>query len=160
MPKWVYKKYKKDIFTKYDYIGEIYGEYNYFLSKTIRDGFIQKINTDKIVLTLNSPNLGITRGSKLNFIRYVNDEKIENKMKNLEKNETINRNVKTNIPLEEYEIENDGGNGKYIIDKTVSGQYFVYSTSIKFNNKEWQYDVTLIRDMKDKLNANILLEDE
>lgn len=151
---------KKDIFIKYDYLGEIYGDYNYFLSKSVREAYIQKQTSDKIVITLNSPNLGLMRGNKVNFIRYVNDDVLENKLKDLEQNNIIDRNVKTNIPVEDYKIDGDGGNGKYRLDMTVSAQYLVYAVSIKYSNNQWQYDLTLIRDTKDKLNAQILKEDE
>lgn len=151
---------KKDIFLKYDYLGEIYGDYNYFLSKSVREAYIQKQTSDKIVITLNSPNLGLMRGNKVNFIRYVNDDVLENKLKDLEKNDIIDRNVKTNIPIEDYKIDGDSGNGKYRLDMTVSAQYLVYAVSIKYSNNQWQYDLTLIRDTKDKLNAQILKEDE
>ena len=46
---------KQDIFLKYDYMGENYGEYNYLLAKPLREAFLQKINTETIVVTLQSP---------------------------------------------------------------------------------------------------------
>jgi hypothetical protein len=155
------KDVKKDIFVKYDYIGELYGDYNYFLSKSVREAYIQKITSDEIIITLNSPNLGLMRGNKVNFLRYVNDSVLENKMKDLEEHKIIDREkVRTNIPLEDYKLWEDSGEGKYRLDKTVSAQYLIYAVEIKYSNNQWQYDLTLVRDIKDKLDAQILMEED
>ena len=136
---------KKDIFTKYDYIGENYGEYNYMISKQIRSGFLQKVNSETIKVTLQTPLLGLMRGHRVNFVRYVNDDKIENKMKTLEESGIVDRNVESNIPLSEYEIESDSGNGKFVIDKTVSGQYLIWGVNITYTNNSWDYTLTLTK---------------
>ena len=136
---------KKDIFTKYEYIGENYGEYNYLFSKQLRESFIQKIITETIDITLQSPLLGLMRGHKINFIRYVNDDKIENKMKLLEESGVIDRNISSNIPLNEYENTEDSGNGKFVLDKTVSGQYLIIGVNVIYTNNKWDYVLTLAK---------------
>lgn len=136
---------KNDIFVKYEYIGESYGDYNYLLSKSVRNGFLQKINTEKIKVTLQAPLLGLMRGHKVNFIRYVNDDKVESKLKALEESNAIDRNIESNIPLSAYEITEDGNNGKYRIDRSVSAQYLIQSVDIQYTNNEWNYVLTLIR---------------
>lgn len=136
---------KKDIFTKYEYLGETYGDYNYILSKQIRKGFIQKIMSENITLSLKSPLLAIMRGHKVNFIRYVNNSLIENKLQNLEDAGLINRNVESNIPLSKYEDNITSDAGKFIIDKTVSGQYLVTGVNIVYTNNMWDYKLTLAK---------------
>ena len=143
---------KQDIFTKYEYVGENYGDYNYLLSKHIRAGYLQKMNTEKIKVALQAPQLGLMRGHKVNFIRYVNDDKVESKIKALEDVGAVDRNVESNIPLSEYEITEDGGNGMFRIDKTVSGQYLIHAIEIQYNNREWNYILTLIKPSSDKVN--------
>lgn len=133
----------KDIFTKYVYLGENYGDYNYLLQKEIRAGLIQKINSETIQITLQSPILGIMRGHKLNYMRYVNDDMVENKLKTLEEVGVISRDVEANIPLKDYEIEGHQ-DGSYRLDKTVSGQYLVIATEIVYDNG-WKYNLTLAR---------------
>ena len=145
---------KNDIFTKYDYIGESYGEYNYLLSKCIRAGFLQKVNSECIKVTLQSPLLGLMRGHKVNFIRYVNDDLIESKMTALEEIGVLDRNVEANIPLDKYEMDDDSGSGKFRIDKTVSGQYLIHAVDIIFNNGDWDYVLTLVKSAYN--NVNIL----
>ena len=83
------------------------------------------------------------RGHKVNFVRYVNDSKIEDKLKTLEENGIINRNIESNIPLTDYEMTEDTGNGRFIIDKTVSGQYLVLDVAITYTDGVWDYALTL-----------------
>ena len=136
---------KKDIFTKYEYIGENYGEYNYLLAKQLRDTFLQKIITETIDVTLQTPLLGLMRGHKVNFIRYVNDDKLENKIKVLQDNGVIDMNMESNIPLDEYDLAEDSGNGKFRLDRTVSGQYLITGVNIIYINNTWDYILTLAK---------------
>lgn len=141
-----------DIFEKYDYIGETYGDYNYLLSKRIRESYLQKIGLEQIKVTLQSPLLGLMRGHKVNFIRYINDDKLENKMKALEDNDALDRDIEANIPLSDYEITEDGSNGKFRLDKTVSGQYLITSVVFEFKNNEWNYAIVLARPPQPQTN--------
>lgn len=149
---------KNDIFIKYDYIGENYGNYNYMLSKQLRNGYIQKINSETITVTLQSPLLGLMRGHKVNFIRYINDDNLENKMKILENSGIIDRNIESNISLSKYEVSEDTGNGKYKIDRTVSGQYLILGVNIIYSNNNWNYELTLAKPAITKVS--ILKKDE
>lgn len=149
---------KNDIYIKYNYAGENFGEYNYILAQHLRDSFIQKMNSESIKVTLQSPLLGLMRGHKVNFIRYVNDDIIENRIKNLEDNNIIDRNVECNIPLSEYEMTDDSANGQFRIDKTVSGQYLINGVDITYTNNSWNYKLTLIKPASTK--TNILISDK
>lgn len=137
-----YGDVKDDIFTKYDYIGENYSDYNYLLAKQLRDAFIQKMFTETVDISLQSPLLGLMRGHKLNFIRYLNDDFLEGKISNLEKAGVIDRNVESNIPLQEYELES-AGTGKFRIDKCISAQYLILGVNITFSNNKWDYILNL-----------------
>lgn len=141
---------KKDIFTKYTYIGENYGDYNYMLAKYLRKGYLQKITSENITVSLKSPLLALMRGHRVNFVRYVNDSRIENRLKNLENAGVINRNVESNIPLENYIIDTPSDNGQFIIDKTASGQYLIWDITIKYINNEWAYNLTLVKPASSK----------
>lgn len=134
-----------DIFTKYEYIGENYGDYNYLLAKRLREAYIQKINSECIKVSLKSPILGLMRGHKVNFIRYVNDSKVENKLKSLEENNIVDRNIESNIPLNDFEITTENNDGQFILDRTCSGQYMITSINAIFKNNEWDYNLTLSR---------------
>jgi hypothetical protein len=73
-------------------------------------------------------------------------------MKSLEKQGAIDRNVESNIPLNDYEIKSDSGSGKFILDKTVSGQYLITGVSIVYSNNKWDYILTLVRPSSSKPN--------
>lgn len=142
---------KNDIFTKFEYLGEIYGDYNYLLSKSIREGFLQKMNSESIVVTLQSPLLGLMRGHKVNFIRYVNNSLIENKLKSLEEKGLIDRNINSNIPLDEYDSMPGTSNGRFRLDRSVSGQYLISEVNISYSKEtSWEYKLTLVRSAIDK----------
>lgn len=136
---------KEDIFTKYYYLGETYGNYNYLLQKELRNSFLQKVNSECIKVTLKSPLLGLMRGHKVNFIKYTNDDMLENKLKVLEENGVIDRNVESNVALSDYEITADGDTaGRFRIDRTVSGQYLITAMDLTYDNG-WKYILTLNR---------------
>lgn len=138
---------KEDIFLNYEYVGENYGDYNYILSKYLRNTYIRKMNSECIKVTMPTPVLGLMRGHKVNFLRYVNDEKLENKLKSLEENEIINRNVESNIPLSKYDIPKEErlSNGNFILDRTVSAQYLISAIEMIYENNQWKYVLTLIK---------------
>lgn len=138
---------KKDIFLNYEYLGEVYGSYNYILAKQLRNIYITKMCSEYIKVTMPTPVLGLMRGHKVNFIRYVNNDKSESKIKVLEENGLLDRNVESNIPLSVYDIPEDDklSNGNFIIDKTVSAQYLISGVEVVFNNNTWEYILTLIK---------------
>lgn len=142
---------KKDIFTVFEYFGECYGDYNYIKSRIIRNGFLQKMQSESIIVTLASPLLGLMRGHKVNFMRYTNDSLLESKMTALEEQEVLNRNINSNIPLNEYDCMEENKDGKFRLDRSVSGQYLINEVNISYNkNTSWEYKLTLVRSAIDK----------
>lgn len=148
---------QKDIFVKHEYLGESYGEYNYLLQKHIRQGFLQKINSECLKVTLPTPVLGLIRGNKVNFIKYTNNSILENKIKTLEEAGVVDRNIESNINLSDYELHtNDSYN--YEIDRTTSGQYLINGVNINYSNSTgWSYILNLIRPAD--IKPNILKEE-
>ena len=144
---------QKDITTKFEYLGEVYGEYNYLLAGKKRQAFLQKMQTNETIeITLNTPLLGIMRGNRVNFTWYINDTMVSNK---IEASADANiaqdpKNVNTNIPMN-YDDENENEmDGKFEIDKSISGQYLVTNCNMKFANSKWEYKITLKRPTSDK----------
>ena len=144
---------KQDLFTKYVYLGENYGEYNYMLSKQLRNNFLQKNLTETIVVKLQSPLLGLMRGHKVNIVRYINDSIIEDKLQIMEDAGVVDRNVESNIPLNNFELDATN-NGKFSIDKTASGQYLIQSVDVTYINGTWEYTLGLIKPIQS--NVSIL----
>lgn len=143
---------KKDVFTNFEYIGETYSEHNYLRQRCIRETFLQKMNTEYIQIHMNTPLLGITRGSKVNFIWYKNDDLIKNKINDLSNNDTITNydDIQSNIPLPNSLDTPKSDNGVFIIDRAISGQYLVTACEISYFNNKWDYILTINRPANQK----------
>ena len=149
-----------DIFRKYEYVGETYGDYNYLLSEKLRNAYLQKINSETLEVTLTNPMLGIMRGSKVDVVIYDDDTNYDIAQANA-KDAGITDEPQSNIPLNEEangEPPADGGYGGFHIKKQLSGQYLVLRTEISYINSQWQYYLTLARPASSKFNP--LLPDE
>lgn len=141
---------KSDIFNSYEYLGETYGEYDYLLSRKKRESFIQKINSNEnIEVVLRTPLLGIMRGNKVNFVWYINDSFVSTQRENFTNNDLIS-DKDTNVPLDDSSVESKSNDGEYIIDKSISGQYLITATEIRFMNMKWEYIVSLSRPTSQK----------
>lgn len=144
---------KKDIFIHYEYKGENYGDYNYIWESCLRNDYLRNMQIESIKVTLKTPMLALMRGHKVNFIHYVNDENIENRLKTLEEEELINRKVDSNIPLSKYDMPENFrfANGNFLVDRTVSAQYLIKDVEISYNEGEWDYVLTLIKPLDTKV---------
>ena len=138
---------KHDIFLKYDYMGEVYGDYNYILANCLRNSYLKKMNLESIKITMPTPVIALMRGHKANFLRYVNNDIIENKLKVLEEAGLVDRNKESNIPLSKYDITDDEAttNGNFRLDRTVSGQYLINGVEIIYSGNRWEYILTMIK---------------
>lgn len=61
---------QKNEFIKFEYMGEVYGDYNYLVAERARKLFIDKLNSEVIVIHTGKPQLGIMRGDQLRFVWY------------------------------------------------------------------------------------------
>lgn len=152
---------EKDIFKKYEYLGEVYGEYNYLLAEKKRDSFLQKISSNETIkVTLKTPLLGLLRGNKVNFLWYINDDHTKNLFDTLKKNKLIQK-TSTDIPIIDAlpnEEESETNDGSFIKDESISGQYLIVGQEMKFENMEWSYILTLCRSNISK--PKLIKEDE
>lgn len=124
-----------DLFTKYLYLGELYSEHNYLLSKECNRMYKEKLTSQAIVVNLSSPLLGLMRGHKVNFLWYDNNDLTS----------SLKTDIESNLPVEQTEYSADS----LSINKQVSGQYLIYKTKIMFDRYSgadaWKYQLTLIR---------------
>ena len=136
---------KDNLSIKYKYLGENYGDHNYLFSQAQKQKYLTKMQSECIEVTLKSPLLGLMRGHKVNYIHYVNDDFVENKLNTLEDLNLVDRNVKSNINLDNYAVDIDNPDGQYRIDKTISGQYLINGIEIGYNKNGWAYKLNLVR---------------
>jgi hypothetical protein len=141
---------KKDTFVKTIYMGELFGEYDYFKSEFCRTAFLQKINTNTIEVALKTPLLGLERGGKVNLEWYE-----ANEIASVIKNENP---IETNITCVSDDEEDPT---LMTINKQVSGQYFIIGTKIQFKgwDQGWKYILILTRPT-DQVNKYLGNEDE
>jgi hypothetical protein len=150
---------KKDIFTKLEYLGEVYGSHNYLLANKIQDTFKQKMRSNEVIeIDLRTPLLGIMRGNRVNLLWYVNDSKSEMMQGAIREAGCADPLPESNIPLDNETVDEqrdvDGG---FVLDKSISGQYLVTKCIMKFKDRHWVYTVTLARPTQAK--PKILNED-
>lgn len=145
---------KKDLYTKCEYVGEVYGNYNYLLAQRCRETYLQKMGTDSIIITLKSPLLALTRGSKVNFAWYIDDSQYDTRMNNYRNMGIINDNP--TIPamddrLSDETLKEHGNRAdEFKKDNYVSGQYMVAGQIINYNMGQWYYKLILKRPMSQK----------
>lgn len=145
---------QKDVFIKYEYLGEAYGDYNYLLSAKKYETFKQKITSNETIeITISSPLLGVMRGNHVNFMSYINDSISSDVKSGLQEKGYISNEINTNIQLSDSpEVEDKSQDGKYELDKTISGQYLVTKCNMQFKDKQWKYIITLSRPTNTKPN--------
>ena len=80
----------------------------------------------------------------MNELKRIHDKKYKNILLDIF-DTVVYRNVETNIPLKDYEITTESDNGAFRIDKTVSGQYLITGVNVVYNNKQWDYTLTLVK---------------
>lgn len=141
---------KKDTFVKTVYMGEVFGEYDYYKSEFCRAAFLQKINTNTIEVALKTPLLGLERGGKVNIEWYE-----ANEIASVIKNENP---IETNVPSVSDDEEDPT---MMTINKQVSGQYYIIGTKIRFKgwDEGWRYILILTRPA-DQINKYLGNEDE
>ena len=142
---------KKDIFIRQEYLGEVYGDWDYLLAEKKYMSFLQKINTESLEVTIKTPLLGLMRGHKVDLLWYINDSMLDNKIRNLAEEKYINR-AQTQIPLDDSDVKlNNDLAGHFVVDKMISGQYLITNVDIRYNNiKGWEQVLTLNRPAKAK----------
>lgn len=132
-----------DIFTKYFYLGENIGNYEYLTSISYYDNFIDLMQKNSIEVVLNYPNLGITRGSHVKFTWYDNNYFQKQDIK------LLGGDMVTDQPYQEEELNDQD---KLMINKQISGEYLVYKTILKYQNGKWMNHLILIRP-SDQINS-------
>lgn len=139
-----------DIFTKYEYLGEVYGEFDYMLANKKRSDFLQKIKTNECVeVTLGAPSLSLLRGNRVNLKYFINDSSTQWQLDKLKEDGKIQDPQSNDILLEEGERNNVGN---FILDKAVSGQYLIVGCKYKYIDNQWKFVLNLSRSSKNKIN--------
>ena len=134
--------------------GEVFGDYNYILAKQCREAFLQKVGTDSITAYLNTPMICLARGMKVNFIWYTNDFSMNVKQEILKEMGGMNDTQTT--PILDDSLDTTSPDyvprpmKEFVKDDSVSGQYMINGVIIRYEDYEWQCELTLNRPQSQK----------
>jgi hypothetical protein len=132
---------QNDVFTKIEYLGECYSDFNYLLARECRAMMMDKVEQQIIEVTLQSPMLGLMRGGKVNLHWFDTDAKLLDTKRALNLDD---KEITTNITLPEIENEDKAG-PKFQINKTISGQYYILNNVLRFEKGNWSNTLQLVR---------------
>lgn len=127
---------KEDVFIKYYYNGEYIGEDNngnYLYQQELIDSFKQKINNNVISVRLGQPCLGLMRGGKVNLEWYDDSDMnadVYHKGKEIKSNIDLVSNF-----IEDEDLDLDLPTA-VILNRKISGQYYIKGTNIIYNRLE------------------------
>lgn len=140
-----------DIFKKYEYRGEVFGEHNYLVQEMLQRSFLQKMNSQKITVVLNKPQLGLVRGGRVNLNWYECSDFISETI--AEENENMSTNSDEIDSAEANSPEEDDTgqttDKSWTLNKTVSGQYYIVDSILKYDHgggsMNWKHTLILSR---------------
>lgn len=140
----------KNEFIKFEYLGEVYGDYNYFIAQKCREVYLAKVKSEVVVLHLNRPQLGVMRGSQCRFVWYDNNSVYADNEKILEDSGTIAsvEELSTQIGwLRDWVLENQTKGEGLKVNLQYSGQYTSIGQYITYdgNSQRWDSWLYLVR---------------
>lgn len=147
----------KDVWVNCEYLGEVFGDYNYLLSERCREAHLQKMNTETITINLSTPLLAITRGSKVNFAWYNNNSQLDIRNNYYKSIGVLNETQPTpgmDDTLSPQTVQEHGARAdEFQKDESISGQYMVCGQIMNYSSGRWDYKLLLRRphDQKTKL---------
>lgn len=129
----------KDTFVKVEYRGEAFAGSQYQLQEACRDSVLQKMYGQCILVTLESPLLGLERGERVDLRWYDSSDIV------LTAKENFDINTTANVPEEET-LERE----RMSLNKQITGQYLILSTILEFEGDGatdlvWRYKLLLGR---------------
>ena len=130
----------------YNYGGEYFGNFDYLTRSYTRNLFLSKLYSQSIEVHLCKPLLGIFRGSKVNLLWYNVNSYMTADMDTTD--------IESNIPLpdDSYNVRNS--EMTYVLDRTVSGQYYISDITIEYEEGKWDTTVILNRSAEDINKVN------
>jgi hypothetical protein len=140
-----------DIFKKYEYGGEIFGEHNYLVQRSLQSSFLQKIKSQYIDIELTKPQLGLSRGGRVNLNWYECNEFTNRAMEKENENMSTNSSaIDTSDQNSETEDENGNPVGdSWVLNKTISGQYYILDSWFQYDKAgggmNWRHYLRLCR---------------
>jgi hypothetical protein len=127
-----------DIFMKYEYGGEVFGDFDYLSQKACRNMFLNKINSQCIEVITHIPILGLMKGGHVNVWWYDINSIVAEAVENVD--------VESNIDVPENNEDSDDIDTSMVINKTISGQYYIIDIEYNYvGHMNWENKYILSR---------------
>jgi len=138
---------EKNKFIKFEYAGEVYGDYNYLLAEKCRQVFLRKVKSEIVVIHTRHPQIGMMRGMQCRFVWYDNNSQDAYSRENLteagviEKEDTVLQQMGW---LKDWQTESTDIR-PMVLNLQVSGQYTCIGQYITYADHQWDCWLYLIR---------------
>lgn len=133
---------KNDIFTKYEYAGEVSGDFDYIGQKMKNKMFKDKVKSNTIQIRLKSPIFGLMKGCKVNLEWWITSSYVKKIIKDSDAFTNIDPQTE-----EQEEVKE-----KQVLDKQMTGQYYILESDFEFDGSELTQLLTLSRPDDKKSN--------
>lgn len=137
---------QKNEFIKFEYAGEVYGDYNYFIAEKAREVFLKKIRSEVIIIHTTKPQLGIMRGDQLRFVWYDVDSANSMNQDNLEEAGIVKSKDQLSAILgwvQDWDMRDIAKDNPMRINMQYSGQYTCIGQFIRYNKETETWDCWL-----------------
>jgi hypothetical protein len=137
---------QKNEFVKFEYAGEVYGDYNYLLAEKCRDIYLKKIESEVIVIHTAHPQLGIMRGDQLRFVWYDNDAGNAMEQDALQEAQAIKSTEDLSTILgwvKDWDFSKAVTDSPLRVNLQYSGQYTCIGQYISYNKESQSWDCWL-----------------
>lgn len=140
----------KNEFIKFEYLGEVYGDYNYFLAEKLRNIYLNKTKSEVVVIHMADPQLGVMRGDQCRFVWYDNNTLDSTNQKVYEETGAIasEEELSTQVGwLKDWIIEHKNDNNAMSVNLQYSGQYTSIGQYITYDGsiQQWNCWLYLVR---------------
>lgn len=143
----------EDTFVKYEYGGEVYGDYDYIFSSKCRDQYLKLLKGDTIKITLQQPTLGLLRGEQIRFVWYDNDSGTQAMKDMLKDTGALEEDPDLGWLKDWVEVNKDPSQSRPLsVNLNVSGQYTIIGQKMIYDPSGWQYILTLTRPEKQTIH--------
>ncbi len=138
---------QKNEFHRFEYAGEVYGDYNYLLAEKAREVYLNKINSEVVIIHVGKPQLGIMRGDQVRFVWYDADMANAMQQDTLEEAGVTQTSEQLSAILgwvKDWDFSKDTPNDNPMrINMQYSGQYTCIGQYIQYNKESNDWDCWL-----------------
>lgn len=134
---------KKNVYEKIEYMGEVYGDYNYFVAEKARELYLNKIKSEVVVIHTEQPQFAIMRGDQLRFVWYDADEGAKAVKDALEEGGAIKDNEQLELILgwvKDWDLDNYVPDNPMTINTQFSGQYTCIGQYLSYDSSRQVWD--------------------